>query len=211
MFRPHEHTSDGTGGPATGAVQLSRAQMLDAPDSRGRIARLHHAIEQRWHAWDIADDLAEDLGTGRWYRGFATMLALSAMAIGCWPDFTMVDAASAMPLESRARDEFRSQMIMPLAMGANSGRRMAPSAAVLPLEQAPDRPMIHMVATLGQGDSFGRMLQRAGVGGADAAQVAAMVSAVMPVGGVAPGTRFDITLGKRASPQEPRPLAAVAG
>ena len=41
---------------------------------------------------------------------------------------------------------------------------MGAGAAVQVLTAVPERPTIQMVATLGQGDTFGRMLQRAGVG-----------------------------------------------
>jgi murein DD-endopeptidase MepM/ murein hydrolase activator NlpD len=66
-----------------------------------------------------------------------------------------------------------------------------------------------MVATLGQGDSFVRMLQRAGVGPADAARAEALVSSQVPVGEIAPGTRFEIVLGKRPAAGQPRALEQV--
>ena len=194
---------EGTGGPAIGAASIRAAARP------GFAARVRHRMERRWHALDLVHDLAEDIGSAHWYRGFGTMLAFSALAVGFWPDMTVVDQATAMTVDSRARDEFRSQTILPLAQGGQSGRQAEPGKAVVPLISAPDRPMVRLVATLGQSDSFSRMLQRAGVGPGDAAQVAAMVAAVMPVNGVAPGTRFDITLGKRAAPGMPRPLDAM--
>jgi murein DD-endopeptidase MepM/ murein hydrolase activator NlpD len=97
-------------------------------------------------------------------------------------------------------------MIMPLALGGDSGRRMGATAAVVPLASAPERPTVQLVATLGQGDSFGRMLQRAGIGSDEAARIAAMVSAAVPLGDIAPGTRVDLTLGRRGAPTQPRPL-----
>jgi hypothetical protein len=54
-------------------------------------------------------------------------------------------------------------MILPLAFGADSGRRMGPTEAVIPLKSAPERPQIQMVVTLAPGDSFVAMLRRAGV------------------------------------------------
>ena len=64
-------------------------------------------------------------------------------------------------IDDRVRDEFRSQMIMPLALGADSGRRMGATMAVTPLANAPERPRLDLVATLAQGDGFDRMLRRA--------------------------------------------------
>lgn len=155
---------------------------------------------------DWVPDLAHDIGSRRWLRGFATMTGLSAAALLFWPSFDAVEAAPTMRVDGGVRDEFRSQMIMPLALGADSGRRMGATAAVIPLANAPERPTIQLVATLGQGDSFGRMLQRAGVGSGDAARVEAMVAAAVPLGDISAGTRFDLTLGRRTSATQPRPL-----
>ena len=159
-----------------------------------------------WRDLDWVPDLALDIGSGRWLRGMATMVGLSAVALLFWPSFDAVEAAPAMRVDGGVRDEFRSQMIMPLALGGDSGRRMGASAAVIPLANAPERPTIQLVATLGQGDSFGRMLQRAGVGSGDAARIESMVAAAVPLSDIAAGTRFDLTLGRRASATQPRPL-----
>lgn len=155
---------------------------------------------------DWVPDLALDIGSRRWLRGMATMVGLASVALFFWPSFDAVEAAPAMRVEGRIRDEFRSQMIMPLALGGDSGRRMGATAAVIPLANAPERPMIQLVATLGQGDSFGRMLQRAGVGSDDAARIESMVAAAVPLGDIPAGTRFDLTLGRRGSATQPRPL-----
>jgi hypothetical protein len=53
----------------------------------------------------------------------------------------------------------------PLALGADTGRRMAATDAVQPLNDAPERPSVDLVATLGLGDGFTRVLERAGVAG----------------------------------------------
>ena len=155
---------------------------------------------------DWVPDLALDIGSRRWLRGMATMIGLSATALLFWPSFDAVEAAPTMRVDGGVRDEFRSQMIMPLALGADSGRRMGATAAVIPLANAPERPTIQLVATLGQGDSFGRMLQRAGVGSGDAARIESMVAAAVPLSDISAGTRFDLTLGRRTSATQPRPL-----
>ena len=97
------------------------------------------------------------------------MVALGVVALSFWPDFSAVEAATTVSGDADTRDEFRSQMIMPLSLGSDSGRHMGATRAVVSIANAPERATIRMVATLGQGDSFARMLQRAGVGSADAA------------------------------------------
>lgn len=193
------------------AAALSHTQLVSRPSSdfRERFARLR----QRTKVWagrverHFLHDLAEDIGSARWFRGLATMVGLAIAAFSFWPDFSALDAAPAMRVDRAERDEFRSQMVMPLSAGGESGRRMgANGALVVPLTAAPERASIHMVAMLAQGDSFGRMLQRAGVGAYDAARAAELVAAVVPLGEIEPGTRFDITLGKREMPGQPRLL-----
>lgn len=204
LFKSREPIESGAGGPAAVAAALGHAQLLpdETPDFQTRlIARLRN-LEQH-----LVHDLAEDIGSVRWYRGFATMVTLGVVALAFWPDFSEVDAAPVMHVDRTVRDEFRSQMIMPLGSGGESGRRAgANTALVVPLTSAPERASIHMVATLAQGDSFGRMLQRAGVGAYDAARTSELVAAVLPLNEIPAGTRFDITLGKRETAGQPRQL-----
>lgn len=156
-------------------------------------------IEAFFRSHPIAPDLAEDIGSATWFRGLGTLVGLSGLALACWPDFTAVQAATTSPVTGGLRDEFRSQMILPLALGADSGRHMGATALVAPLTAVPERPTVQLVATLAQGDSFGRMLQRAGVGAADAARVSTMVAEAVPLGSIEPGTRVAVTLGRRGA------------
>jgi murein DD-endopeptidase MepM/ murein hydrolase activator NlpD len=120
-------------------------------------------------------------------------------------------AAPAMALDRTARDEFRSQMIAPLALGADSGRHMPAGRAVAALAQAPlERPIIQLVATLGQGDTIGAMLLRAGVSPYDAARSAELIASVTARTPVAPGTLADVTLGERDPATGQRPLERLA-
>jgi murein DD-endopeptidase MepM/ murein hydrolase activator NlpD len=174
-----------------------------------RVAAWKSAVEARCHLLDLAPDLAEEIGSKRWFRGLGTMMGLCAVAISLWPDFSAVEAAATVSADADVRDEYRSQMILPLAHGGDSGRRMGATARVVPIASAPERAMVQLSATLAQGDSFGRMLQRAGVGSGDAAQVVGMVTANVPLSQVEPGTRFDVTLGRRSTAGTPRPLDRI--
>ena len=165
----------------------------------------------RWFAQaDLAPDLAEDVGSRRWFRGLGTMLGLGAVALAFWPDLTPLEARPAMPQDEEVQSELRSQMIMPLALGADSGRRMGPTEQVIPLKSAPERPQIDLVVTLAPGDSFVTMLRRAGVSSGDIDRAAALVGQALPLGEIAPGTQMDVLLGRRPAPGEPRPLDSLA-
>ena len=138
------------------------------------------------------------------------MVGLTIAAFAFWPSFAPLQAAPLTALDDTAQGEFRAQAIRPYAMGATNGRHFAAGDAVIRLQAAPERPTIQLAATLGENDNLPRMLQRAGVGEGDAGQVAAMVRSAVPLDQIAPGTRFDITLGQRSSTSDPRPLTTLS-
>lgn len=159
---------------------------------------------------DLVPDLGEDVGSIRWFRGLGTLTALSVCALALLPDFGPVFGAQpALPTEAEF-EEARAQMIMPIAFGSDSGKRMAATDTVVALAGSPERPRIELTATLGRGDSFSRVLQRAGVGGSEASLVTSMVSSATPLNGIEPGTPIDIVLGKRTTKNVARPLESVA-
>ena len=228
MFNPRKSEEADTAGSGDAAasfddahwrtVALSHAQIVD--DQRPRIIQRATSLAERFDEWrfsasekleklDLAPDLAESIGSGRWFRGLGTMIALSAVALAMWPDFSPLEAAPAMAIDDTVRDEFRSQMIMPLALGADSGRHMGATPSVVELASAPERPSLDFVATLARGDSFGRMLQRAGVGSGDAQRVSELIARSIPLSDIESGTQVDITMGRRPAPGEARPLDAI--
>ena len=167
-----------------------------------------------WREWlaaiDWAPDLGQDIGSAKWFRGLATLVALAAITLFFWPGFEPIMAAPATRMSEAQADEYRTQTIAPLAFGSDTGRKMRATDAVIALRESPERPSIELTATLGRGDSFTRVLQRAGVGGGEAERIAGMVSNVVALPDIAPGTRVDIVLGRRASRTDARPVDAIA-
>jgi murein DD-endopeptidase MepM/ murein hydrolase activator NlpD len=215
LFKDQGHDSLDAGGAVPLSAQLSRAQMI------GPATAIRRTVAQRYAAWrrtvserfaeaDLVPDLAQDIGSRRWLRGAGTLLALSAVALAGWPEFAPLEAAPVMAIDDPVRDEFRSQMIMPLALGADSGRHMGATAAVIPLRSAPERPRIDLEATLAGGDSFDRMLLRAGVGAGEADLIAHMIAGTVPLSEITAGTKVDLTLGRRPAPGAPRPVEALS-
>ena len=217
-----EEGAGGGSGSGFEPALLTHAQILDdgAINAHNHRVKRRRTLADRYMEWrsqasetlstiDLAPDLATDIGSARWLRGVGTLVGLSALAIAGWPGFSPVEAAPAMHIDDHVRDEFRSQMIMPLALGADSGRRMGATQAVVPLAHAPERPSVDLVATLAQGDGFSRMLLRAGLGKDEADTVAALVGKSIPLTDIASGTQVDITLGRRSSRDMPRPLESL--
>ncbi|MCC7395347.1 MAG: M23 family metallopeptidase [Sphingomonadaceae bacterium] len=186
-------------GMATGAVVLSAEA----------VPGMRQSIEERFHDIDWTPDLGQDIGTTHWWRGMASFLFLCCAAFFMWSGISPVEAREA-PMRPRDYQFARAQVIAPMAWGGDSGRRMAANDLVQPLAVAPERPRIELTATLGQGDSFTRLLERSGVGGGEAARIATMVSSAIALDDITPGTRFDIVLGRRAQTSQPRPLESLA-
>lgn len=219
MFKERE--GDGVEAAAGGdypLAHLSHTQIVGAakpfPERAAGLGRRYgqwrDRVSARLSRIDLVPDLAQDVGSRRWLRGAGTLLGLSALALAGWPEFAPLEAAPVMSIDDPIRDEFRSHMIMPLALGADSGRHMGATARVVPLRSAPERPRLDLEATLARGDGFERMLLRAGVGEAEADYIASMVAGEVPLSEIAPGTKVDITLGRRPAPGAPRPVEALS-
>ena len=155
-------------------------------------------------------DLAEEIGTPRWYRSLACLFALSASALAFMPDLTARPAVSTTELSGAARDEFRSLTILPLAQGGESGRHMGATALSVPLATAPERASLSLSVTLARGDNFAAMLARNGVSAADAGRAAALIGSAVPTAQIAPGTRVELTLGHRLGAGQERSLDKLA-
>ena len=178
------------------------------------ILPLRQTPERTWRdklaEMDLVPDLGEDIGSARWFRGLASLTLLSVFALSLLPEFGPVYGAQPPVLTESEFEEARAQMVMPIAFGSDSGKRMAATDAVVALAGSPERPRIELTATLGRGDSFARVLQRAGVGGGEASQIASLVSGAASLGEIEAGTPIEIVLGQRTSKNEARPLESLA-
>jgi murein DD-endopeptidase MepM/ murein hydrolase activator NlpD len=178
------------------------------------VAPMRQTPERTWRdrlsEMDMVPDLGEDIGSSRWFRGLGSLTLLSIFALALLPDFGPVYGAQPPVQTETEFEEARAQMIMPIAFGSDSGKRMAATDAVVALAGSPERPRIELTASLGRGDSFTRVLQRAGVGGGEAEQVTSLVSGATSLGEIEAGTPIDIVLGQRTSKNSARPLESIA-
>jgi murein DD-endopeptidase MepM/ murein hydrolase activator NlpD len=159
---------------------------------------------------DLIVDLGDRIGSRDWFRGAATCLALCYAAGAFAPGFGPVLGASPAALSAAQAHEAEALSIRPLALGASTGRRVAPTDAVVPVASVPERPTLKLLATVGEADGFTSALQRGGVARAEAKLIEGMVASVADTSAVRPGTIIDLTLGKRPSPGLPRPVEALS-
>jgi murein DD-endopeptidase MepM/ murein hydrolase activator NlpD len=201
---------DGKPGARAKFARLETSGFGRSGDGNSKPNRTASPVEHSSDQFDLAPNLSERVGSLRWFRGFGTLVGLGVLAAAFWPNLLPIEAASASTMEAgTVLDEYRSHMITPLALGSDTGRRMAPGTLVRPLAAPPDRPQLLLQASLANGDTLAGLLQRAGLSDRDIAQAEAEIARAFPISELSPGTVFDITLGRRSSPELTRPLDAL--
>lgn len=196
-------------GSGTAALSLETALLRPPafPPSFGeRVGDLRSQVREL----DLVTDLGQRIGSPEWLRGFATCFALCYAAYSFAPESAPIAGAAPPAMADAEWEEARALAISPLAYGADTGRRMAAGDAVEPLAETPERPSVDLLATVGRGDGFARVLERAGVGRAEAATLEKLVGAAVAVDDIKPGTVMDVTLGRRPSKRVARPLDKLA-
>jgi len=203
LYQFHDIGAGAGGGAATlrfGSAQ--RRARIVPPVQTGlgaRIARLN-----------LVQDLGDRIGSRDWFRGLGTCAALCFAASSFAPGLETVAGATPPPLADAQWEEARALSIAPLALGADTGRRVAASDVVIPLTDAPERPIIDLLAAIGRGDGFARVLERAGIAGAEAAEIERLVAGAVPLEQIKPGTVIDVTLGRRPDQTVARPVERLA-
>lgn len=190
----------GGGARALVLVRPSRFQAIGAPftDAADRLAGV-----------DLVVDLGARIGSREWFRGLLTCVGLCTAAGMMAPTLKPVRFPAEAPMSAAHHEQARALAIAPLGLGGDTGQRLAATGAVELLTDTPERPRIELSATIGQGDGFARVLERAGVARDEATAVATMVSDVVPLGALDAGTRMDLVLGRRAVKTDPRPLESL--
>jgi len=199
--------SDQGFGTAGGTAILSLGQLVDVHDQP-------QSWRDRWHDRvahiDFTPDLGADIGALIWWRGLLTLIILITGAVMLRPTMIPFTAEGRAPLAGTALTAERAQAITPLAWGAETGTRMGATHAVTRLAGTPERPQIDVMASLGSGDAFARVLARNGVNDSDTRKATQLVSNIINLADIKPGTQLAMTLGRHASKDAPRPIEHLA-
>lgn len=158
---------------------------------------------------DLVVDLGARIGSREWFRGLFTCLGLCTAAGMMAPTLEPVSFPAEAPMGASHYQQARALAITPLGLGGDTGQRLAPTSAVALLNDTPERPRIELSATIGQGDGFARVLERAGIARSEASSVASMIAGAVPLSDLRAGTRMDLVLGRRAVKTDPRPLESL--
>jgi len=169
-----------------------RALVARSPASFGaRRARLRDL--------ELAIDLNEDFGSRRWWRGFATLTALTVATALMAPPFTPLPGGHPAPVGEAEEGQFVATGVGALIEGSESGMAMAPTPAVEPIANAPERATLDLFARIAPGESLSQMLVRLGASYGDAGQAQALAGASR----IAPGTTVQVTLGRKVGTLRP--------
>lgn len=160
----------------------------------------------RLSQFHLVSDLSKNIGSSQWFISLLSLIILMVFSLLFLPSFGPLYGAQQSSVEKSEFEQARAQMVMPLAYGADSGLRMAATSSVLRLRDNPERPNIELTATMGQGDSFLRVLRRAGIGLSEARAINALISEATPIESIASGTPIDIRLGRRSERNSTRPV-----
>ena len=174
-----------------------RRLRLDGGRWRARCRPAHVAGRARGGRSDARADgsisssiSARDIGTPRWWRGLATCSPCASPPRRSAPGFSRSPGAVPAPLHRRPiRAKPRAQAIAPLALAATPAAAWRPTDAVAPLTDTPERPIDRAGRHARPGRQLRPCLDRAGVGAAEAEQVADLVAGAVTLGDIAPGTR----------------------
>ena len=206
MYQFNDIGAGSGGGTAVLSLENALLRPPVAPTFGDKLAELRGRVAEL----DLVTDLGVRIGSKEWLRGAATCIALCYSAYSFAPDMGSIQGASSPAMADAQWEESRAGNIAPLAYGADTGRRMAATDAVEALADAPERPSVDLLATLGRGDSFARVLERSGVGGTEAVAVERMVAGAVNLADIKPGTPVDLTLGRRPNQSVARPLEALS-
>jgi len=169
----------------------------------GQAARQFGA-RQRPRRFDLAIDLSEDFFSRRWWRGFATLTALTVATALLAPPFEPLPGGHPAAVGEAEEAQFAAAGVGSLIEGSEVGIAMAPTRAVEPIANAPERVTVDLFARLAPGETIARMLVRLGARYADAGQAQALIGATA----IPPGTAIEVTLGRREDGV--RPVQRVA-
>lgn len=195
------------------AALLPRLPGLALP--RAGVLRLAPAAEvARRAAAALADhelviDLGDSIGSGRWWRGFATLGALAGAAATLALMLPPVAGPVPHPPSPAYLEEARTTAIGPLAHGSPTGRTVPPTALAKRLAEPPERPRVELTATVGAGGGAAGLeaaLRRAGVGRADMEVLGRALAGRVNLREVRAGTPVRVVLGRRETKSVPRPL-----
>jgi len=200
-----------SGGPAGGALlHVRRSVFPSAPVAAPAFGQRIEQARATANSIDLVVDLGQRIGSPTWFRGLLTCTALCYAAWSLAPGLEPLAGSAPAPYPDAEFEEARALAIAPLAFGGDTGRRMAPTDAVEPLADTPERPILNLRATLGRGDGIAAALTRAGVGAAEADAAAGLIGGVVAVTDIRPGTMMDVTLGRRPDRSVARPLDRLA-
>ena len=189
----------------------ANARSFGRMDAPARAVTLADRLHARFPNFELAPDLGAQIGSREWWRGAATCVALLSVAWMLSPGIGRpIRAAVPAALDGRDWEEARTLGFGARALGATSGMRMAATSSVRPLADTPERPIIQLTATLGSGTALAGVLKRSGVGADEAARAVELIGSKVSAKELNPGTRLDITLGRRESKEQPRPLEKLA-
>ena len=202
MFQPALRTLEAAGVAGSGIRFVPPRLKLPTMPTRADLAALADV--------ELTVDLGNAIGSRTWWRGLATLAALTYGAITLGFDPVPLPTAMQPAMLPSQVALATPDMIQPLALGGTSGTAPLPTNRVSRLAEAPERPRIEVTARLRKADSLSSALRRAGVGAEEVSTLTNLLSGAVAMKSVRPGTSLNVVLGRRDTKSVPRPLESLA-
>jgi murein DD-endopeptidase MepM/ murein hydrolase activator NlpD len=156
----------------------------------------------------LLTDLGADIGSPAWWRGFTTMLALcaSSVFVGNMASVPVIRGDAPSPAWSTDAINSEPLIIAPLRDGATTGWNTSMSPLARLLSEVPEKPRVERVMKLKERDTAEDLMRQAGLTRVDFKAVLAAIKATTDIKVAMPKGAAMMTLGRRATKHEPRPL-----
>ena len=199
--------NDAVSGNGGGAAALAVRPAPVPPRISSRFLTAGHA---ELRDLDLVVDLGNRIGSPTWLRGAVTCMALCYSAWSFAPGLDPIQGMSPRPYEEAELKEVGALAISSLSLGAETGRPVAPTAAVRPLSDPPERPSVDLSATLSNGQAFARALEGVGVGSKEAKLAQDVLAASLALSEIEGQPTIDLTLGRRPNKTVARPIDSLS-
>lgn len=167
---------------------------------------------QRGQPAPWAVDLGYRIGSAEWWRGFATLGAMLSCALLAMQAIESPTPPSRFPdaMSASQRELLAPLTIGPLADGGRTGARVPMTPQVRALAAPLEPASVSASTRMRRGESLASALARAGASRSIAKDAQKALEAQLGTLGFEGGAALHVTLGRRLSADEPRPLDALS-
>lgn len=162
--------------------------------------------------FELAVDLGHRIGSARWWRGLLTLggLLTAASWLVATNPIQPLPSVSSRVITAEQVAAHQPSVIGPLMAGARTGERVPMLPTAKPLADEPEPEVVEKEIPIYGSGSIEAVLRRAGVSRSEARELSQVLGPLAQIKDPPRGTKLRMTLGRRVSSKEPRPLEMLS-